>query len=262
MTTAVELVDVLKRELRARGLTYAALAQRLELSEAAVKRMFARRRMSLERIDDICTALDLELSDLVRRKEQDEHRIGALTEAQETELVGDLRLLLVAVCVTHHWRFEEIVDAWDIAPAECVRHLAHLDRIGLIELLPGNAIRLRFREDFRWLPEGPIERFFEADVIDDFLTARFESAGAMRLFLQGFLSRRAQEVLLRALDDLSHEFHRQVREDYVLPAQQRAHTGLFVALRPWRFAAFEPLLRAHDGTPAIAPTQRGAAPRR
>ena len=42
MPAASRFVDALKKSVRARGLTYAALARRLHLSEASVKRMFSR----------------------------------------------------------------------------------------------------------------------------------------------------------------------------------------------------------------------------
>ena len=49
MAVSVELIDALKRLLRGQGMTYRELAQRLKLSEAAVKRMFSLRAMSLQR---------------------------------------------------------------------------------------------------------------------------------------------------------------------------------------------------------------------
>jgi len=40
MSQAAQLVDLLKRRLRDRGMTYAVLALRLGLSESSVKRLF------------------------------------------------------------------------------------------------------------------------------------------------------------------------------------------------------------------------------
>ena len=69
----------------------------MQLSEASVKRMFALKRMSAERMDVICAVLEIEVSDLVHKFEQLQHRISRLTEAQEREIVSDPGLLLVAV---------------------------------------------------------------------------------------------------------------------------------------------------------------------
>ena len=53
MAHTAALVDVLKRELKARGITYAHVARKLNLSEASVKRMFSKREFTLKRLDEI-----------------------------------------------------------------------------------------------------------------------------------------------------------------------------------------------------------------
>lgn len=64
MTKAVQLIDHLKRELKPRGLTYAKLAVTIGMSETSVKRMFAERNMSLDRLDEILKATGVELAEL------------------------------------------------------------------------------------------------------------------------------------------------------------------------------------------------------
>ena len=50
MTLRVQLVEALKRVLKAQGLTYAMLAERIGMSEASVKRMFSDQSIRLERL--------------------------------------------------------------------------------------------------------------------------------------------------------------------------------------------------------------------
>ena len=59
LSLSVDLVDALKRCLRAQDISYRELARRLGLSEAAVKRMFSLRAISLKRMEAICDVLDL-----------------------------------------------------------------------------------------------------------------------------------------------------------------------------------------------------------
>ena len=77
MTTSIRIVAALKRELKARGITYRVLADLLELSESAVKHMFSTGNFSIRRLDEICAALELDIGDLVR-----------LSESQETAYRG------------------------------------------------------------------------------------------------------------------------------------------------------------------------------
>ena len=51
---AAALVEALKRTLKAKGLTYADVAGAIALSEASVKRMFARGDFTLQRLEEIC----------------------------------------------------------------------------------------------------------------------------------------------------------------------------------------------------------------
>ena len=59
MPKASNLVDVLKRELKARDITYADLAARIDMSEASVKRMFSQKNFTLQRLDEILQATEI-----------------------------------------------------------------------------------------------------------------------------------------------------------------------------------------------------------
>ena len=66
MAETAALLEVLKRQLKARGVTYAQVARHLKLSEASVKRMFSQKEFTLSRIDAICEVAGIEFSDLAR----------------------------------------------------------------------------------------------------------------------------------------------------------------------------------------------------
>src|SRR5262245_67687 len=59
------LVTELKRYLKAQGVTYAALAKQLGLSESSIKRQFARQSFSLARLEQILNLVGLEIADLI-----------------------------------------------------------------------------------------------------------------------------------------------------------------------------------------------------
>ena len=172
MAQTAAIVSALKNALKEQGITYQQVAEALGLSEASVKRLFSERQFSLQRLDQICSLLGLEISDLVRRLDQAQ-RIDALTAEQEQELVGDDRLLLVAICALNRWSLAQILETYQLSEGEAVGRLARLDRMGLIELLPGNRIKPLISHDFRWQQHGPIQRFFEQQVQADFFQCHF-----------------------------------------------------------------------------------------
>lgn len=237
------VVDTLKTLLKSQQLTYAEIARRLGMSEANVKRMFASRRFSLERLEQICNLMQMELSDLFQLYEESRQQVTQLTQEQERELVSDTRLLLVAVSVRNRLSFDEIISHYQISETECIRYLARLDRLKIIDLLPNNRIKLRISEDFRWLPNGPIERYFEQQIQAKFLKSAFSLTGQQRLFLFGLLSEASHQVILTKLQLLAKEFAELQRQDARLPLDKKENLGLLLALRPWEFDLFQPMLR-------------------
>jgi transcriptional regulator with XRE-family HTH domain len=61
------IVAELKRALREYNLTYAAVARKLELSVATVKRLFSTGDFSLQRVDLICELMGLGLREILER---------------------------------------------------------------------------------------------------------------------------------------------------------------------------------------------------
>jgi len=245
MAQTQALVDTLKQSLKTHRLTYADIASRLEMSEANVKRMFAKNRFSLQRLEQICQLMQMELSDLFVLYETSRQRINHLTEQQELELVGDAKLLLVAVSVRNQLSFELIVENYRISETECIQHLAKLDRLKIIDLLPNNRIKLRIDEHFSWLPNGPIESFFEREIQRQFLKSRFNGELEQRLFHFGLLGDASTQIMIEKMKALAHEFTELHRQDFNLSLPNRHNQGLMLAMRPWQFDVFEPLMK-HD----------------
>jgi len=102
MTTTSGLVEVLKRELKSHGITYAQVARKLNLSEASVKRMFSRRDFTLKRLDQVCQLTQGEFSDLAHALAREEKLVSRLSLEQEKEIASSIKLFLVAVCVLNH----------------------------------------------------------------------------------------------------------------------------------------------------------------
>jgi DNA-binding Xre family transcriptional regulator len=77
------LVGALKQVLKSRSVTYAEIARRLGMSEASIKRVFARETFTLERLDRMCGALGIEITDLAKIVEHEAERVTQLTLEQE-----------------------------------------------------------------------------------------------------------------------------------------------------------------------------------
>jgi hypothetical protein len=243
MAHTAALVEVLKRELKTRGVTYADLALKLKLSEASVKRMFSRRDFTLKRLDEICRGAQIEFAELARAVVRDETLISHLTLEQEREIVSDRKLFLIAVCALNYVTFDQIVETYDIAAAECVQLLARLDKLKFIELLPGNRVKLLVSRTFSWLPDGPIQRFFNNQAHNEFFRSRFNRPDEFMLVVNGMLSTTSSAELVTRLKRITREFSDLHNDDSRLPLGERSPMTLLVAVRHWQLQAFAELRR-------------------
>lgn len=237
------LVDVLKRELRTRGVTYAQVARKLGLSEASVKRMFSRREFTLKRLDQVCQLTNTDFSDLTRILSREETLISQLTQEQEKEIASSIKLFLVAVCALNHVAPEQIVEIYDVSQAECVQMLVKLDRIGFIRLLPNNRIKLLVSRDFAWLPDGPIQRFFKQHAHGDFVRSSFDRPDEYFVAVNGMLSGGSRATIVARLKRIAREFSELHNDDVRLPPSQRLNMTMLVAIRHWELQAFTGLRR-------------------
>jgi len=243
MTTSSRIIDTVKRQLKARGITYRGLAEGLDLSESAVKHMFSTGNFSLRRLDDVCAFLELDIGDLVDISESQEPKIEQLSEENEQEIVGDTRLLLVAYCLSNHWTFDEIVARYDISPTEGLKYLRKLDRMRFIELQPGDRVRLLVANNFSWRKNGAIEKFFRSHVQSEFFSHHFQDDNSIRIVKNGMLTRRAQLLLIERLKAMGDLFDDTNWDERKLSATERKGTTMVLAIRHWFFEGFRDLER-------------------
>jgi transcriptional regulator with XRE-family HTH domain len=261
MSTTQTLISVLKAELKAAGLTYAVLAQRLGLAESSVKRMFARGEMTLSRVDDICRVLRIDYAELSRKVADAAPRRLLLTLEQEAAVVADRKLLLVAICVMSQWTAEQIVATYRLTEAECVACLARLDKLGIIVLRAGNRYSLQLAKTLRWRPDGPVMQYFRNEVVGDYFAGGFDGEGELLMLVHGQIGRSLALQFNERLQRVAQDFAQQHLADQKLPADQKRAYTVLLGMRSWLFGAFRDLKRCPDG-PTMAAAPRSAGPAR
>ena len=240
MAQSRQLVAALKRVLKAQGITYARVASHLGLSEASVKRLFSRGNFTLHRLEAICQMLDMEISDLaLLAREGDPKALAELDPEQEQEIVDDLELLLVTVCVLNRWRFEELLEYFSFGEHRLINLLTRLDRLKMIDLLPGNRVRLRVAPNFKWRENGPIQRFFLSRLQQDFFASRFDEDHERLLVVNGMLAENSLPVFQRKLEQLAREFDALCENDAGLSFAERNGMTVVLAMRRWRYGIFQ-----------------------
>ena len=243
MTQTRLIVDTLKQELRKQGINYRQVAQTLDLSEASIKRLFAESSFTLSRLEQICELLNLEVADLIHQMEKNVELTHQLTLEQEVELVSDIKLLLMAYFLMNKLEFAEIIRIYDISETEGIRLLAKLDRMKIIELQPGNRVKLMIARNFSFRPGGPIQTFYEKVVQDEFFDSRFDGNGEFRIYVSGIFSRGANAELIKKIKHLAEDAHELRLDSESLPLDERFGCSLIMAIRPWEVKVFDELRR-------------------
>ena len=243
MATTQALIDVLKAELKAAGITYAALGRELGLAESSVKRMLSRGEMPLSRLDAICAVLKTDFAELSRQVAAAQPPRHELTLEQERAVVADRKLLLMAICCQSQWTLEQVVASYRVSEPEGIALLARLDRLGIIELRPHNRYRLKLAKAFRWRPHGPVMDFFREQVLPDFYGGGFDGEGELLTLVHGQIGSGPAALFQERLQRLAQDFAQQHLSDRALPAAQRRPFTLLIGQRSWLFGAFRELKR-------------------
>lgn len=233
MEQTEQLIEALKRVLKSRGLTYADVAKAIGLSEPSVKRQFSHRSFSLRTLDEICRLAEIDFFDLAKLARKSMDTQETLTVTQEAALAKQPLLLGVFNLLYHEWQPAEILVEYELGKAECTKLLVRLDRLGLIELLPNDRVKVRAPRPLRILPNGPIRNTLGTTAIDDFIAVPFAEHGGYIRFEFREISRASFALLQRKIDRLAVEFNEAAELDSTLPTTQRISIGLMAATRPW-----------------------------
>src|SRR5688500_12821834 len=227
------LVEALKKLLKARGVTYRALAAGLGLSEPSVKRLFSERTFTLQRLEQVCQILDIDFFELAKLARGAAATTNEMTIAQEQVLAQDTKLLGVFYLVFNDWQPDDIYERYVLTRAELLRLLLRLDKLGLVEVMPGDKVKLRVPKSLRLRREGPIRRAHGRHVVASFLQADFASAGGLFRFEIRELSKASFVTMQRRLERVAAEFNELAELDSYLPSDQREGVGMALGTRPW-----------------------------
>ena len=169
-------------------------------------------------------------------------------------MVADRTLLVVAICVISQVPAEEILATYELTEAKLVKALTQLDRIGIIDLRPGNRYRLKVAKGFRWLPQGPVMEFFRKEVLDDYFAGGFDGESEMLMVVHGEIGRGLANSFRERLMRVGQDFSNQHLADQKLPADQRRPYTIVIGMRSWLMAALADMQRRKPGA-APAPAK-------
>jgi transcriptional regulator with XRE-family HTH domain len=150
------MMEVLRELFRQHGLRFADVARKLGVTERTVTRWFSADSVETAVLQQLCELVEIDFFTLCElASKRVESRPARHTIQQEQELADSPLLTYLFAQICKGWTAQELRDDIDIPEPVLIGHLVRLDKIGLIELLPGNEIRLRTSKDMLLIPNGP-----------------------------------------------------------------------------------------------------------
>ena len=246
------LLVTLRRQLRQRGWTTASIAQALKVGPATVQRWLGNRGLTLDKLETLASLCDLSLADLTRMSEKPPPELRhELTPAQERALSKDVFLgfLFVALLSGEDWR--GIGDDLDISPRAVEAGLHRLERLALIDRLPGGRVRPTIDRALIWR-RPHMRAMFERRMKPQFMAMDFSAEEAVYASETIKLS----AVGAAQLAELIEEFRRDV-QDLTARDRETAHLprkwhAVLCALKPlnWTGALAASAAALHTHEPA------------
>lgn len=156
------IFEALKRTLKAKGLTYRMLAERMGVSEPTVKRIFHERNCKLDRLVEICTAAEVELENVLGSMNRGPGPANHVAPEIERKLASRPALLFVFIMLSEKFTPEGIMRSQNLSEASMFLYLRDLEELGLVALGRGLSARLLVETPIQWNFEGPLRPLFEA----------------------------------------------------------------------------------------------------
>ncbi len=237
MSQIDQFLAALKRALKVKGIVYRDLAKALQLSESSVKRILASKSLTLERLEEICTATEIPFSEVCKLAEfSGDTDSEYFTEEQERTLAESPRLFHYAMLLTDGYTPQKILRDYEVRVEEAQKFLLTLDRLKLIELHPRDRVKVGASAQKRFRKEGPMGKIIFEQARDSFLQSRFsgkeELVRFQNLHLSPTLFAKAQARLEKIMAEL--------RDEAAFENPDTTATfGILFAIRPWKYTWME-----------------------
>jgi|GEM_PF-6624481 len=209
MSEKKRLLEALRLRMRRDSMTYAQLAKKISLSEVSIKRYFSEERLTLDVLDQICTAFGASLDELLADlRSVVGSQKGTFTEEQEQVLAKDKFLFQLFFSVARGETYESILDKFPgYKPAKIIRGLRELEYLKLVDFQTEKKLRALISSNAAIRPGGPLWKKYSAAGISKFFDSNFSRQDEFFNVAVGYLSQSSQEQIKRKFETLQEEVY-------------------------------------------------------
>lgn len=242
-----DIFQILRSILKARSMSYAELAARMELSEPTIKRIFAQQDCKLERLLEICEILEVPLTDVLHRAGRVRGRTVKLPVRVEARLAAQPSLFHIFVLLREGIPQHVIEEHYGLSSADMFRLGQELEALGLAQLYPCDRIKITVLEPIEYRLDGPLTSLMKAINLK-FLDQAISNPSDQRRFFT--ISRRmlpdTAAFISREIDELRATIAELARQDQMVSNDEDLMT--YKLAGAWGQASYPDLLKIESET--------------
>jgi transcriptional regulator with XRE-family HTH domain len=229
-TQPYQLAQIVKQELRSRGIRIRDFAKKLKVSEPTLKRWLAGRGLLLMDWVRMLDELELSLVDAMTRIACSPVGQFEYTQKQEERLAATPGLLAFFQQLLEGRSVPQILEEQGLPRSAVSRFLRALDDLQLIRWKEGLEVQILVKGDPRWRKKGPLSKAFRAQAMQALILDHKDS-DSLRIGVYRFS--REDSVKLIELIDGVYDFARAADQRSKLLRNQSKSYGIAMAARPY-----------------------------
>lgn len=159
---AKQLFSVLKDILKSKKISYKELSKSISFSESTLKNMFHDNNVSIERMIEICNAIDISFPDLVNLANNSIGNDFSFTFEQEKFFAQNPHYYYFFREIFFEKKSLEVVkEQFKLTDKSIMKYIMELEKIKLLEVHPNNRLKFLVYGKLIWSNDGPwMQKFY------------------------------------------------------------------------------------------------------
>ena len=207
------------------------LGKKLGISERSVNRIFSEGTFTLDRFMKVCELIDISLSDLEKMTKMDiEHWDNSLTIEQEEFFINNFEYMIFYSLLFEYESVKKLAKDYQIDDITIGKLLAQLEKLGLIEWLPGNEAKVILPRKHA-TSDGPLVHEHGKSIIASMVDISINSEKEKDFLLFTLLSKSSQKMMREKMEELYNEMRKnnEIEGRLKIPGET---VGVYMGIRP------------------------------
>ncbi len=236
MKLDVKLKKFFKSAFKRNLISYAEVADELNISEPTVKRLMTQSKMSVSQFEDLCNVLGVSPLEVLSSSIEEPSGFTQLSPDQEDFLYTHPKLDYIFLRLMFGFTIEDIISELGLSKREANHALRQLELYKLIKINKNRKVRVLKKGPFKWRENGPFHLHTKIPFFKSLIKyfAKHVENKRPNYFLSGFelyLTDENHKRLQSDIDELIEKYKKATRLDQsIFPISQLKPYSVIIGL--------------------------------